>query len=494
MIEKPVRVRIAPSPTGNCHVGTARNALFNLLFARQHGGKFILRIDDTDSRRSTRESEQGVLEGLRWLGLDWDEGPDVGGPFGPYRQSERLDLYRDLVQKLLDEGKAYYSFDTPEELERERTLALANGQPPRYSGRDRDLSTRDIQARLAAGLRPTVRLKITPGPMTFVDLIQGVIEQDVSSLSDPVIQRSNGMPTYNFVTVVDEHAMQISHAFRSAEHINNTYPQLQIYAALGFEPPKFGHFALLLNPDRSKISKRTGAVYIGEFRDLGYLPETMINSLALAGWNPATGQEIFSLDELIAAFALDQCSQSNAIFDRQKLLWMNGLYIRSLPLDSLTRRVIPFLVNAGLLPSPDVSGDAFEHLKGIVALEQERLKTLAEAPHILGFFFRDPDVQDCIDLLRTNKYTRKHTPRDLAAALRETRQILDGLGEWTPATLQTTLDAQVVRLGWRRGDLLMPIRITVSGSEATPSVFEMLVYIGRAAVLRRLDVVLAELA
>ncbi len=309
MIDHPVRVRIAPSPTGNCHVGTARNALFNLIFARQHGGAFILRIDDTDAKRSTQVSERGVLEGLRWLGLDWDEGPDSGGPFGPYRQSERLDLYRSLVQKLLDEGKAYYSFDTPDELSQERALALANGLPPRYSGRDRDLSAREVHTRLSAGLKPTVRLKINPEPMQFVDLIQGGIEQSGALLSDPVILRSNGTPTYNFVTAVDEHTMQISHVLRSAEHISNTFPQLQIDAALGFEPPKFAHFALLLNPDRSKISKRTGAVYIGQFRELGYLPETMINYLALEGWNPGTGQEIFSLDELVAAFSLEHCSQ-----------------------------------------------------------------------------------------------------------------------------------------------------------------------------------------
>ncbi len=243
---RPVRVRIAPSPTGNCHVGTARGALYNLLFARRRGGAFILRIDDTDARRSTLESEQGVLEGLRWLGLDWDEGPDTGGPYGPYRQSERLEWYRESARRLLDTGRAYYCFCTPEELAAERQAAQAAGRPGRYSGRCRDLDEGEVKARLAQGLTPVIRLRLEPRAYRYVDLVQGPIQQDGALLGDPVIVRADGLPTYNYATVVDDDGMRISHVLRGAEHINNTFVQLQVYAALGVEPPEFAHLGLLL--------------------------------------------------------------------------------------------------------------------------------------------------------------------------------------------------------------------------------------------------------
>ncbi len=491
--DRPVRVRIAPSPTGNCHVGTARNALYNLLVARQHGGSFVLRIDDTDVKRSTEESERGVLEGLQWLGLGWEEGPDVGGPFGPYRQSERLAHYQGLARRLLDEGRAYYAFDTPEELERERQAALAAGLPPRYSGRDRDLTPEEVRARLEAGLKPVVRLKVEPKVVRYVDLVQGPLEQDASLWGDPVIVKSDGMPTYNFATVVDDHLMQISHVLRSAEHINNTFLQLQVYEALGAEPPEFGHFSLLLNPDRSKISKRTGAVYIGEFRDEGYLPEAMINHLALSGWNPGTEEEIFSFDDLVEVFSLERCSKANAIFDRQKLLWLNGWYIRAISIADLTRRVLPFLVRAGLLPSAEVSGEQFERLKAIVGLEQERLKTLAEAPEVFEFFFRDPDPAVGVALLQSNRFCRKHSLPQLRGALARVEAALQALDAWTVEALRQALDDEAAALGWKRGELLMPIRIAVSGREATPSLFETVHLIGREAVLRRIAAVVERL-
>ncbi len=484
---RPVRVRIAPSPTGNCHVGTARNALVNLLFARQHGGQFILRIDDTDRRRSTRQSEAGVLEGLRWLGLDWDEGPDVGGPCGPYRQSERLALYRAAAQQLLEAGRAYYCFCTEEELARERQAALARKERPRYGGKCRALTPTQIAAKFAAGLKPTIRLKITPKVMAFDDLIQGRITQDAALLGDPVIVKADGMPVYSFATVIDEHHMQISHVIRGAEHINNTFPQLQMAEALGYDAPAFAHLGLLLNPDRSKISKRTGAVYIGEFRDQGYLPEAMINHLALSGWNPGTDQEIFSFDDLLTAFSLNRCTKANAIFDRQKLLWLNGYYIRGLTASDLARRVAPFLVKAGLIASEQLSPQEAAHLESVITLEQERLKTLADAPDALSFFFRDPDPATCLALLRANKFAVRHPPVELRSALRAARHALDGLANWTATALHDVLEGELARLGWKRAEYLMPIRIAVCGREATPSLFETLEHLDRAAVLRRLD-------
>jgi glutamyl-tRNA synthetase len=492
---QPVRVRIAPSPTGNCHVGTARSALYNLLFARRHNGTFILRIDDTDLARSTAASERGVIEGLRWLGLDWDEGPDVGGPYGPYRQSERLDRYRAYVNALLESGRAYRCFCTPEDLALARKRSLARGVPPKYSGRCRYLDPATVGARLRAGESSVVRLRIEPKTMAFVDLVQGRVAQDAALLGDPVIQKSDGMPTYHFATVVDEHLMRISHVIRGAEHLNNTFPQLQIYEALGFAPPAFAHVGLLLNRDRSKISKRTGAVYLGEFAALGYLPEAMVNHLALSGWSPGTGEEVFSWEALLDAFSLDRCSPSNGIYDRDKLLWLNGQHIRALPVPELARRVTPFLAAAGLVPEGDLPADTVRRIEAIVALEQGQMRTLDEAPDLVAYVLRDPDPAACVELLASNRFTRRRTLDALRAGLAASVDALTRLvaTSWTPGVLDTTLNRVVEDLGWKRGELLMALRIAVSGREATPSLYETLAAVGRGAVLRRLGAVVRRL-
>ncbi len=488
----PVRVRIAPSPTGHCHVGTARNALYNLLFARQHQGRFVLRIDDTDRKRSTERSERGILEGLQWLGLRWDEGPDVGGPYGPYRQSERLDLYRDHVERLLDSGRAYHCFCTAEELAEQRRDALSGGRPPRYDGRCGLLSASEVQARLRAGRPSVVRLRLAPRRMVLEDLVQGRVEQNAELMGDPVIVKSDRMPTYHFATIVDEHMMKISHVIRGVEHLNNTFPQLQMYEALGFDPPAFAHIGLLLNPDRSKISKRTGAVYIGEFREKGYLPEAMLNHLALSGWSPGSDRELFSFEELHAAFSLDRCSPSNAIYDRGKLLWMNAYYIRQLPVPDLTRRVLPLVSAEEPIPATNPSELETERMERIVALVRERMRTLAEAPDLLSFFYHDPDPKGCLELLGQDRFTRRHTWAVLQTALAATCETLATLSsdEWTSEGLACVLDAQLHALRWQRRDLYMALRISVTGRQATPSLHETLEAIGREATLRRLNAVI----
>lgn len=490
-----VRVRIAPSPTGNCHVGTARNALYNLLFARQRGGTFILRIDDTDRARSTKASEQGVYEGLRWLGVQWDEGPDIGGPLGPYRPSERAELYQIYARRLIEAGRAYRCFCTPDELAAARRAARAAGEAYRYSGRCAHLSPAEVKRRLRAGREAAVRFGVAPEQMAYVDLVQGPIEQDGALIGDPVIVKSDGMPTYNFGTVVDEIGMRISHVLRSADHISNTFLQLQLYRALDAEPPAFGHFGLLLDEDRSKISKRAGAVYVGEFRDMGYLPEAVLNHLALSGWNPGTEQEVFTYDELLEAFTLDRCSKSNAIFDYPKLQWLNGIYIRRLTVDELVERVVPYLVEAGLLAPAGLDASQRARLADLVALEQERLKTLAEAPEVLGFFFADPSVETCVTLLQRNRFAKRHSLPTLRQALDRARTALGAVeeGMWSSERLEHILDAEAAQLGWKRGELLMPIRIALSGREATPPLFETMVCVGREATLRRLDRVVARL-
>jgi glutamyl-tRNA synthetase len=494
--DRPVRTRIAPSPTGHCHVGTARNALYNMLFARQHGGTFVLRIDDTDAKRSTVASEEGVLEGLRWLSLQWDEGPDIGGPYGPYRASDRIQVYRQYVHKLLDAGRAYRCFCTPDELNRERQAARAEGRAYRYGGTCRALTVAEVNRRLASGHKSVVRFVIEPKRMAYRDLVQGTIEQDAALIGDPVIWRSGGRPTYSFATVVDEIEMEISHVLRSAEHISNTFPQLQMYEALGVEPPAFGHLSLLLNADRSKISKRAGATYIGEFRDQGYLAEALINHLALSGWNPGTDEEFYSLDDLLRDFSLDRCGKANAIYDRDKLLWLNGAHIRKLSVGELASRLVPYLAQAGVLVSADVLDKAaFDRLTRIVALEQERLKTLAEAPDALRFFYHDPDPEACVGLLETNRYARRHSLPALAAALADVLEALRAVDEscWRTAELERVLDGECGQLGWKRAELLMPIRIAVSARAATPPLFETLECLGRSGTLRRLGAVVAEM-
>lgn len=491
----PVRVRIAPSPTGNCHVGTARNALYNLVYARQRGGAFVLRSDDTDLQRSSEASEKGVLEGLRWLGLQWDEGPNIGGAFGPYRSSERLDLYDAHMRRLLEAGRAYHCFCTREELERERASVRAAGVPYRYDGRCRALPEAQVKTRLRSGQASVVRFRIEPGRMTYLDRVQGAIEQDMSLVGDPVIRKSDGMPTYGFATVVDEIEMRISHVLRSAEHITNTFPQIQMHEALGEEPPAYGHFGLLLNPDRSKISKRAGAVYIGQFRDLGYLPEAMINHLALSGWNPGTEQEMWTFEELLEAFSLDRCSRANAIFDYPKLSWLNGYYIRHLTAEELARRVVPYLEQDGLLRSGTLDAAGLARLTELVSLEQERLKTLAETPDSMRYFFRDPGPDTCVDLLERNRFAKRNPLPVLRQALANVRAALGEIDgrQWSTAQLEHVLDAQTTQLGWKRAELLMPIRIAISGREATPPLFETLSCLGKPATIRRLDAMVASL-
>ncbi len=465
-----IRVRIAPSPTGHCHVGTGRTALFNLLFARQQGGVLVLRIDDTDRRRSTRESEEGVLEGLRWLGLTWDEGPDAGGPYGPYRQSERLDLYRRYAADLLASGHAYPCYCTEEELEAERAAQAAAGQPPRYGGRCLHLTEAGRAEKARTVPNPVIRLRAPDRALAFIDIIRGEIRSEVGVLGDFIIMKGDGMPTYNFATVIDDHLMAISHVLRGNEHISNTFPQLAVYQALGWEPPRFGHLNLQLNPDRTKISKRRGAVYVGEFRQMGYLPEAMVNFLALQGWNPGDNREIFTFPDLVEAFSVERCTPANAVFDLQKLDWLNGQHIRAMATADLAQRLLPVLASAGLV---DLVPDAptLARVEKVLPLVRERLKRLDEAPDLVDFFFQPPAAPA--------------EPIDRAACA-AARERLAGLGEWSVEAIEPALRGLAAELGLKPGALFMPIRLAVSGRTVTPPIFETLAVLGRAETLARL--------
>ena len=345
-----VRVRFAPSPTGYLHIGGARTALFNWLFAHKMGGKLILRIEDTDTERLKEDSVSQILTSLKWLGINWDEGPEVGGDCGPYYQSERLDIYKKYADKLLEEGKAYYCFCSAADLEAQREKQRAAKQPFRYARTCRDLSAEEVQARIAAGEPYSVRVKIpVEGTITVHDLIHGDVTFNMDQFDDFVIVKSNGMPTYNFAVVVDDHLMGMTHVLRAEEHLSNTPKQLLIYEALGWEPPKFGHMPMILAPDRSKLSKRHGATSVEEFRSQGYLAEAIVNYLTLLGWGPGDERELFTLQETVELFELEQMSKKAAIYDTKKLTWMNGQYLSELPLEKILPEAKPFFIKDGLV-------------------------------------------------------------------------------------------------------------------------------------------------
>ena len=384
-----VRVRIAPSPSGNLHIGTARTALFNYLFAKKNNGKFVLRIEDTDAERTSQEYVDNIFDSLKALGLNWDEGPDVGGPYGPYTQSERFDIYPKYVQQLLDSGYAYECFCTPEELEAEKAEATANKKPYVYSKKCENL-TEDEKAKLRAeGRKPAIRFNIAKAQrafhdssiLEFDDLVKGKLHMDTDLLGDFVIQKSNGAPTYNFAVVIDDMLMKISHVIRGEDHISNTYKQILIYEALGAEVPRFGHLGMILAPDRSKLSKRHGATAVSDFVKQGYLTDALINFVALLGWAPSDGEEIKSVDEIAADFRIGEISSSNSIFEYDKLKWMNSHYIKQLSLEELEERLKPYLEKY------DLSELSKEHFDKMIEITREPLTLLSDITDAVEYFF-----------------------------------------------------------------------------------------------------------
>ena len=364
-MDKEVRVRFAPSPTGYLHIGGARTALFNWLFAKSQGGKLVLRIEDTDQDRLKEDSVSQIITSLKWLGLSWDEGPEVGGPVGPYFQSERFDIYRKYCQQLIDEGKAYYCFCSAEDLAEQREKQRALKQPFHYARTCRDIPPEEAKKRVENGESYSVRIKVPlEGTIGFHDMIHGDIQFDVNQYDDFVIMKSSGIPTYNFAVVVDDHLMGMTHVLRAEEHVSNTPKQLFIYQALGWKAPQFGHMPMILAPDRSKLSKRHGATSVEEFRSQGYLPEAIVNYLTLLGWAPGNDEEIFSLEDTVKVFDFSKMSQKAAVYDVKKLTWMNGQYLSSLPLDHIVEAAIPFFKEKGLVDDAYLAAhkDYFAHL------------------------------------------------------------------------------------------------------------------------------------
>lgn len=482
-----IRVRMAPSPTGRLHTGNARTALYNWLLARHEGGKFVLRIEDTDSARSTDEFLKAILEDLSWLGLDWDEGPLVGGPLGPYFQSERGDSYAPVIETLLREGKAYRCFCTPEELEERRKAAPEDGRDWRYDRRCLKLDDEERAELASRGMPSAVRFRVPEGSTVFEDMILGRVEVDNSELDDLVIARSDGSPTYNFVVVVDDVLMQITHVVRGSDHLSNTPKQILLYRALGAPPPLFGHLPLVLGPDKKVLSKRRGALGIGEYRRNGYLPEALVNYMALLGWSYDGGQEFFTLQELADRFDIARVSRKPAAFDPDKLLWMNTQWIKRLSVKERVERVLPFLREAGLVD--DAPGDAeLRRLERIVALLDDRLKTLADIVSLAGFFLA-PDI--VYDNIAVSKVLMKVGADDM---LRRLGVLLADLPDFGATALEAAIRDFAEERQTGLGKVIQPLRVALTGTQVSPGIFETLEILGREATLARIEKALGLIA
>ncbi len=475
-----VRVRFAPSPTGELHIGGARTALFNWLFARHHGGRFVLRMEDTDLKRSREELVTPMLEAFRWLGIDWDEGPEVDGPYGPYFQSQRLELYQTHAQKLLEAGQAYRCYCTPDELAARREEAIGQGRPPRYDRRCRGL-TRAEEERLAGeGRRPVLRLKMPLEGSTVVsDLIRGDVTFEHAVLDDWVLVKSDGMPTYNFACVVDDATMRITHVIRGEEHLSNTPKQVLLYQALGYPLPAFAHLPMILAPDRSKLSKRHGATAVHEYRERGYLPGAVVNYLATLGWSPEGEVEILPREDMVARFDLGRVSKSAAIYDNEKLTWMNGQYLRMASPRELAEWALPFWQVAGLVPAR-VDERMRSYLESVMEAMRERVRTLAEVPEATRYFFRD-------DFSYDEKGVRKHFARPgVADMLEQAAQRLEGLEAWEAGVLEDCYRTLAGEKGIGAGELIHPTRLALTGRTVGPGLFELMAILGRQASLARL--------
>ncbi|RKO65848.1 glutamate--tRNA ligase [Desulfofundulus salinus] len=475
-----VRVRFAPSPTGPLHIGGARSALFNWLFARNQGGTFIVRIEDTDLERSSRESEENILAALRWLGLDWDEGIEVGGPHGPYRQTERLTIYQRYARQLLETGWAYHCYCTEEELAAEREALLARGEMPRYTGRCRHLCEEDRRRLEAGGRRPVLRFAVPSGEnITVQDLVRGEVSFDADGIGDFIIVKSDGIPTYNFAVVVDDHTMGITHVIRAEEHLSNTPRQILLYRAFGWPVPQFAHVSLILGQDRTKMSKRHGATSIEQYREMGYLPEALVNFLALLGWSPGGEEEIFTLEELKRQFSLERVAKNPAVFDLDKLNWLNGHYIRQSSLERVTDLAIPFLQKAGYI-SGEVTPEQYQWLKQLVATVRDYLTNLSEINQHVDIFFA-PEVEPENEEART-VLAGEQVPRVLSALAEKIRSA-DGLDEETARSILKKLPREL-GLGARK--VYLPIRVALTGRTHGPELYQVIPLLGKEKVLARL--------
>lgn len=481
IMTQPIRVRYAPSPTGHLHIGNARTALFNYLFARNLGGAFIIRIEDTDVKRNVAGGEESQLTYLKWLGIDWDESVDIGGGYGPYRQTERLDIYKEYWQDLLDRGLAYKCYCTEEELEKEREEQTSRGETPRYSGQHRNLTAEQRQAFESEGRIPSIRFRVPEGKTySFNDLVKGQISFDTEGTGDFVIVKKDGIPTYNFAVALDDHLMAISHVLRGEDHISNTPRQLMIYEAFGWEPPIFGHMTLIVNDQRKKLSKRDESIvqFIEQYDKLGYLPEAMFNFITLLGWSPEGEQEIFTRDELIQVFNANRLSKSPAVFDANKLSWMNNEYLKKTELPRLVDLCVPHLQQAGRLPEI-LDADAQVWASSLVALYQDKLRYAAEIVPLTELFF----LADVTDEEEAKTILAEE---QVPVVLRAFADQVTGITQLDVDSVKSAIKSVQQTTGFKGKQLFMPIRAALTGQTHGPDLNQTIVLLGKSKVEERI--------
>ena len=475
----PVRVRFAPAPTGLLHIGNARTALFNYIFAKRHQGTFILRIEDTDVERSTEASIDHILEDLQWLGIGWEEGPDRGGPDGPYRQTQRLSLYRDYTEQLLREGKVYKCFCSNERLEALRKEQISKGQMPRYDGRCRSLAKEEISKLESEGIRSVLRFRIGRGAIVFEDLVHGRMHFESEGIGDFIIIRSDGMAAYNFACVIDDHLMHVTHVIRGEDHLSNTPRQILIYQALGWPSPIFAHHPLILGSDRSPLSKRHGATAVSQYREEGFLPEALVNYLVLLGWTPPSGEEILPLERLVQDFSLDAISKSAPIFNRKKLEWLNSHYIRQKEEERLSELLLPYLERAGL----QIRQVDRNYLIKISGLLKENLVVLSQIKEYLGIFFDEKFFfEDGTKTVLLDSRNRE-TLHIILKKLEDSPQI-------TIDNCPSLLSELEEKTGRRGKDLYAPLRAGVTGKTKGPELVKTLPLLGKERIIKRLEMAL----
>lgn len=477
-----VRVRYAPSPTGHLHIGNARTALFNYLFARSQGGKFIIRIEDTDRKRNIEGGEQSQLNYLKWLGIDWDESVDVGGEYGPYRQSERNDIYKTYYEELLEKGLAYKCYCTEEELEKEREEQAARGEMPRYSGKCRNLTKEEQEKLEAEGRQPSIRFKVPQGEViSFNDIVKGEISFETDGIGDFVIVKKDGTPTYNFAVAVDDYLMKMTHVLRGEDHISNTPKQIMIYNALGWDIPAFGHMTLIVNENRKKLSKRDESIiqFIEQYEELGYLPEALFNFITLLGWSPVGEEELFTKEQFIEIFDVNRLSKSPAVFDTHKLKWVNNQYVKKLDLDQVIELTVPHLQKAGKV-SEGLSGSEQEWVRKLISLYQEQLSYGAEIVELTELFFKD-DIQ-------YNREARTVLEEEqVPEVLRVFAEKLEQLDSFTADEIKASIKAVQKETGHKGKKLFMPIRVATTGQTHGPELPQSIELLGKDTVLKRLN-------
>ncbi|MEC2057923.1 glutamate--tRNA ligase [Peribacillus psychrosaccharolyticus] len=481
-----IRVRYAPSPTGHLHIGNARTALFNYLFARSTGGKFIIRIEDTDLKRNIAGGEESQLKYLKWLGMDWDESIDIGGEYAPYRQSERLDIYKELYDQLLEKGLAYKCYCTEEEIEAEREEQVSRNETPHYSGKCRHLTDEDRERLANEGRKPSIRFAVPAGKiLTFKDMVKDEVSFESDGIGDFVIVKKDGIPTYNFAVAVDDYLMKISHVLRGDDHITNTPKQLMIYDAFGWEPPIFGHMTLIVNESRKKLSKRDESIiqFIEQYEELGYLPEALFNFITLLGWSPVGEEELFTKEKLVEIFDPARLSKSPALFDQQKLAWMNNQYVKQVETGKAVELALPHLVKSGRVSS-ELTESEMEWVTDLVSLYQEQMSFGAEIVSLSEIFFKD-DIE--FEAEAKEVLSEEQVPEVMQAFLQE----VEAIENFQPDEIKKAIKAVQKGTGHKGKKLFMPIRAAVTGQTHGPDLPKAISLLGKEKIKQRLESILS---